>query len=175
MFSFSGKKDETKIIDRIFLSQQGKLNAIAEEIKKESATLVICWFDDTYKIVEEALANQINAEMKPAREVSWHNVESKKIIFSEHYPLIVKEQELFEKLKLTTAIFYTALDDALLQHFGGDKIIAMMKNLGMNENEPLEHPMISSSIRNAQDKIASKVAFESPSRSQKDWFQNNLK
>lgn len=165
-----------QVIDRVFLSQQAKLNALEEEVKSNPDIILIIWFDDSYRTFEEVLTmRQIQADIKLAREVSWHEAENKKIIFSEHYPLVSKEKELFEKLKLTTAIFYTALDDALLQHFGGDKIIGMMKNLGMNENEPLEHPMISSSIRNAQDKIASKITLESPSRSQKDWFQNNLK
>jgi preprotein translocase subunit SecA len=44
----------------------------------------------------------------------------------------------------------------------------------MNEEEAIEHSMISKSIGNAQKKIASKVNIEQSARSQKDWFQKNM-
>ncbi|OCC16403.1 Protein export cytoplasm protein SecA ATPase RNA helicase [Dissulfuribacter thermophilus] len=49
--------------------------------------------------------------------------------------------------------FYLSLEDDLLRIFGGDKIQKMMDKLGMEEGEPIEHPMLSKAIENAQRKV----------------------
>ncbi|UOD35847.1 preprotein translocase subunit SecA [Deferribacteraceae bacterium V6Fe1] len=49
--------------------------------------------------------------------------------------------------------FYLSLDDDLLRIFGSEKIAFIMDKLGMQEGEPIEHPLINKSIENAQKKV----------------------
>ncbi len=49
--------------------------------------------------------------------------------------------------------FYLSLEDDLLRIFGSDRITSIMEKLGMEEDEPIEHSMISRAIENAQRKV----------------------
>jgi preprotein translocase subunit SecA len=49
--------------------------------------------------------------------------------------------------------FYLSLEDDLLRIFGSDKISGILDKLGMDEDEPIEHGMISKAIENAQRKV----------------------
>jgi preprotein translocase subunit SecA len=49
--------------------------------------------------------------------------------------------------------FYLSLEDDLLRIFGSDRISGIMDKLGMEEDEPIEHTMISRAIENAQRKV----------------------
>jgi len=49
--------------------------------------------------------------------------------------------------------FYLSLEDDLLRIFGSDRISGIMEKLGMGEDEPIEHNMISRAIENAQRKV----------------------
>ena len=49
--------------------------------------------------------------------------------------------------------FYLSLEDDLLRIFGSDRISGIMNKLGMEEDEPIEHGMISRAIENAQRKV----------------------
>lgn len=42
--------------------------------------------------------------------------------------------------------------------------------MGFNENEPMSHNLISSSIEKAQQKIEEKVSIDTNTRQRKDWF-----
>ncbi|MBW1645930.1 MAG: preprotein translocase subunit SecA, partial [Deltaproteobacteria bacterium] len=49
--------------------------------------------------------------------------------------------------------FYLALDDDLMRIFGSERIATVMDKLGIEEGEPIEHPMISKAIENAQRRV----------------------
>ncbi|MBF0236809.1 MAG: preprotein translocase subunit SecA [SAR324 cluster bacterium] len=49
--------------------------------------------------------------------------------------------------------FYLSLEDELLRIFGGERISKMMDRLNIDENEPIEHVLISKAISNAQKKV----------------------
>lgn len=49
--------------------------------------------------------------------------------------------------------FFLSLEDDLLRIFGSDRITGIMDKLGMEEDEPIEHRMISKAIENAQRKV----------------------
>ena len=52
-----------------------------------------------------------------------------------------------------SSIFYVSLEDKLMRLFGSEKIAGIVDRLGMEENEALEHSMLSSSIERAQKKV----------------------
>jgi preprotein translocase subunit SecA len=49
--------------------------------------------------------------------------------------------------------FYLALEDDLLRIFGSDRITGLMNRLGMEEDVPIEHRLVSRSIENAQKRV----------------------
>jgi preprotein translocase subunit SecA len=49
--------------------------------------------------------------------------------------------------------FFLSLEDDLMRIFGSDKISKFMNTLGMTEDEPIEHRMISNAIAKAQKKV----------------------
>ena len=49
--------------------------------------------------------------------------------------------------------FFLSLEDDLLRIFGSGKLSSIMDKLGMEEDEPIEHSMISKAIENAQRKV----------------------
>ncbi len=49
--------------------------------------------------------------------------------------------------------FYLSLEDDLMRIFASDRVAALMKRLGMEEGEAIEHPWVTRSIENAQRKV----------------------
>lgn len=49
--------------------------------------------------------------------------------------------------------FFLSLEDDLMRIFGADNISGMMDKLGMDEDEPIEHSLITKSIERAQKKV----------------------
>ncbi len=49
--------------------------------------------------------------------------------------------------------FYLSLEDDLLRIFGAEKISSIMDRIGIEENQPIEHRMISKAIENAQKRV----------------------
>jgi hypothetical protein len=102
------------------------------------------------------------------------------ILFMEHHPSLATEQavlaaieELFPDGSATVG-FYAGLDDPLMQRFGSEKIIDLMKKMGMKDNEAISHSMVTASIRRAQEKISAKVTAETKCNSAEEWMKINL-
>lgn len=49
--------------------------------------------------------------------------------------------------------FFVSLEDELMRRFGGDNLISLMTKLGLPEDQPIQNPIISKTIENAQSKI----------------------
>ncbi|MGL5359006.1 MAG: preprotein translocase subunit SecA [Shewanella sp.] len=49
--------------------------------------------------------------------------------------------------------FYLSMEDSLMRIFASDRVSGMMKKLGMEEGEAIEHPWVSRAIENAQRKV----------------------
>jgi preprotein translocase subunit SecA len=49
--------------------------------------------------------------------------------------------------------FYVSLEDELMRRFGSERISGLMERLGMEEDVPIEHGVITKSIENAQVKV----------------------
>jgi len=49
--------------------------------------------------------------------------------------------------------FYVSLSDELMRRFGGDRVAGLMDRLGMEEDVPIEHELVSKAIENAQVRV----------------------
>lgn len=181
LFNLFGKKDAAEenhvFIDRAFVSTSAKMKACAELSKKEPDHFFICWFADTATAFKEFFKQQ---GLDENILIETHHLHSAKLqgktpIFVEHYPLHEKEMELIKNWGSEKIIVFSALDEPLFKHFGSDKIIPLMKMMGMKEDEVIEHSMVSKSIMNGQEKIAKQVTLEQSASSQAGWMEKNLK
>jgi preprotein translocase subunit SecA len=52
-----------------------------------------------------------------------------------------------------TTKFFLSLDDELMRLFGSDRVRGMVETLGLEEDQPIEHGMLSKAIENAQKRV----------------------
>lgn len=117
--------------------------------------------------------------LQPANVLLQQGHSTVRVIVAEHHPKATNDQhiiDIVEKLPCHAEVqFHTSLDDPLLRHFGGDKLISLVKILGMSESESIEHRFVTSAIRTAQEKLEELVPREFPTESIADWFRFNLR
>ena len=180
LFNLFGKKEESKNDDVfkefVWMNTKGKFTALAELYKNDPQTLFVAWFADSAKAFREFIVPLNIEENKVVLAKELHgNHQQQHIVFIEHYPLHEKELAMVENLHLTEVIVYSALDEPLFKHLGSDKVIPMMKMMGMKETESIQHPMVTKSILKGQEKIAAQITVEQTASSQQEWVMKNLK
>lgn len=109
---------------------------------------------------------------------SEHSRSSMRVLVAEHHPMAPRDQALLDAANSLSCeaqvTYHTSLSDALMMHFGGERLRGLMKQLGMQEQECISHPIISKAIRNAQEKIEKQVQLEVQTMSPEEWFKYNL-
>lgn len=181
MFSnFFGKKDSTEnddlFKDRVYMNTEAKLKACITLAKENESALFIAWFNETAKHFKNYFsANGLNenrvvevAHLNPSQLISSTPV------FTEHYPMLNKEVDFIKNWDKKNILVFSAMDEPLFKHFGSEKLIPLMKMMGMKESEVIEHSMVSKSIINGQKKIEDLVSIELPAYSQSEWMEKNL-
>jgi len=194
MFSFFKKPKHQRIDDRIYISRTVADNAFVAEYDKllseNSAVFLFCFFEGTIKRLQPLLANNnaviLNASKlnKDFANIAWRtNIQTKQdpiFLFAEHHPHLYYEETIINEIETLCAGnnpsigFFTALDEPLMQQFGAQSIIELMKKMGLKEDEAISHSMVTASVANAQRKIAKKVTSQINARSQEEWMQINL-
>ncbi len=100
------------------------------------------------------------------------------IIVAEHHPLRSRDQAIIDAAgKLTCPAeltFHFSLDDPLMKYFGSTSIQDLFTRLGMPREECISHQLVSTAIRNAQEKIESRTPKDVPTPSIEEWFKYNL-
>lgn len=171
---FTNRKKGPSKKDFIYISKAAKYQGLLDLIKDKNPT-VVTWFNKSKTDLEEFLNGKgFSNDVKLAKNFTV-SASSKLIVFTEHFPLASKEDHFLTRLGNKEIIFLSSLDEPFFQKFGGEKIIVLMKQLGMKDNEHMEHTMISKSIRNAQEKIEGKVSTELLADSQEEWFKKNYR
>jgi hypothetical protein len=181
LFNLFGKKeDDTEnhiFADKAYITSAAKMNACAELAKKEPDHIFICWFNQTAIAFKEYFKQHGLDENLVTETHHLHasKLQNKKPVFVEHYPLHGKELELIKNWEAKKIIVFSAMDEPLFKHFGSEKLLPIMKMLGMKEDEVIEHPMVSKSIIKGQEKIAEQVSLEQTATSQAEWMEKNIK
>ncbi len=178
MFNFFRKKIEgIRVRDNIFMSTSAKYKAMLAEWEKDKSIVYLFWFDESLNEASNFFSTAATEEVTLllVRQTTSHQLSGKVPVFAEHYPLETKEQDYYKKMNLDAVKVYSALNEPLYKHFGAEKIIDLMRKLGMKEDEAIEHKMISSSIKKAQSKIQKNVVVEQTAHSQSDWLEKNYK
>ncbi len=172
---FKKKTPTVKITDRVWMNAAGKWSGILQQYQNDPETIFVVWFDDTLRQLQEQFtALGKTALLMSYRQVSSMSVQRHQVVFVEHYPIATKEMELYQNLHLLEAIIFSSLQEPLMQLFGGDRIRSIMKTMGMEEAESMEHPYISQSIQRAQEKIEKQLIVEHTAKSQQEWLDRNV-
>jgi len=180
-FNLFGKKEEAApegiFTDRTYMSTAAKINACVALAKEQPGTVFICWFNDTLKNFKAAfLQNGLDETLvMDAKQVHSAMLQHKTPVFTEHFPLHAKELALVQHWPQQKIVVYSAMDEPLFKHFGSERMIPLMKMLGMKEDEMIEHALVTKSIIKGQAKIAGLVTMEQPANSQGEWLERNLK
>jgi hypothetical protein len=176
MFKLFNGENKPVTSDKVFIHTKSKWVYCQKILTENPSTVFIGWFDDTIdELADHFSQSGIRASVLKARTINKAQIEDSQIIFIEHHPMKDKEDQLLHQLNLKKAVFLVALDEPFLKFFGGEKLVKLMAGMGMKEEEPIEHKLISQSIAVAQEKIESKVSFEQSTRSQAEWMERNLK
>ena len=181
LFNLFGKKDDDGgdhvFTDRAYVTTVAKMNACVELARQKPDHIFICWFADTAARFKEFFRQQGLEEnlITETHHLHASKLQNKIPVFVEHYPLHEKEIELIKNWQAENIIVYSAMDEPLFKHFGSEKLIPLMKMLGMKEDEVIEHSMVSKSIIKGQEKIAQQVTLEQSAASQDEWMRKNIK
>ena len=180
-FNLFGKKEdeapESIFTDKTYMTTAAKINACIALAKSQSDTLFICWFAETLKTFRAAFAQQgiDEAKLIDAKQIHSGMLQNKTPVFAEHFPLHAKEIALVEHWPHQKIVVFSAMDEPLFKHLGSEKMIPLMKLLGMKEDEVIEHSFVTKSIIKGQAKIAAAVTLEQPANSQEEWLERNFK
>jgi hypothetical protein len=170
---FKNSDGKVKVIDKVWISSDAKWRACASMAQVNSNCVFVVWFDQTFLKLTEVLGSDDKIVLADRIEAA--KAANKMVVFVEHYPLPKPEQTLFASLNLKEVPVVSSLDEPLFMHFGGERTIELMKKLGMQEDEPVGHAMITKSIQNAQSKLEKVVTVEHKASSAQEWFDLNLK
>ena len=101
------------------------------------------------------------------------------VFFTTHNTDMSAEQELLKlfrgrKDNPVELVFCLHLQSPLLRQFSANNILDMMENLGMKDDDFVEHPLVTSAINRARQKIAKQVLVGKNADSEKEWFDKNV-
>lgn len=204
MFSLFKKKPKgPKYKDIIWMNDKAKQLHFITFMKKMSAAnkvFVVSAFEDSLQVLEQSLGTlhlnyiRLNSLDDITADVQMYALHSSVlqqnyaireewagglILFLEHYPVyeidVEQMQQAANQLRSDDIRFYLSLDSPLFSFFGGDRIKNMIMKMGGDDNDPLEHKMISASISNAQKKLSDKMTTEKKTSSEEEWYRVNVK
>ena len=168
----------TVVKDLVFATDSEREKYLLE-ISKMHDTNIIAWFESDLNYLNRLFGSNWNHStvkvyLHTSLAASEINPDIPMVLWGRH-PLASVEDKLLAALpKVSVLVGMTSLDDALIQHFGGDKVKSLIGKMGHKEGEIIEHSMISASIRNAQQNLDKKVENPISANSASDWFLLNV-
>jgi hypothetical protein len=171
---FKSKEPSVKVNDKVWMNLPAKQEVCKQMLQANNDCLFVAWFEESFHQFQAVLNLPDNSShLMLAQNLTKSNIVNQMLIFVEHYPLRKMEQHLFLQLNLQEAVILSSLDEPFFKNFGGEKLIELMKRMGMKENEEVSHSMVTKSIQRAQEKIADKIATDRKAISQREWFELN--
>ncbi len=154
--------------------------------------LIVYFFDQTRSEIEQMsqaigitlkspneLANENDLILCSAYELGTNQFGSiNKVVAMEVHPIGSTNELIVKRFEGETDMeieFHLGMDEAALAPFGMDRITNIMKQMGMQENEPIEHSMVARSIEKGLAKQEAKLGsnHQDIRTSQEDWMSAN--
>ncbi len=185
--------------DRVWATVERKMKAVVDCATSEERIVVAAHFPQSYdqvrKLLEGTGAKEIRSSMDILR---WMQGDFPKIglmlipnilplsvsppqseppdvrlVVCERHPSRTDEERFQEWLWPFAGYvtYFESLDSPLMRVFGAERILSLMKSMGWNEDEAIEHSMVTSALEAAQKKIAARAVGTGPAHSAEEWFQ----
>ena len=126
------------------------------------------------------MAEKISEFNERMKQLALPEIKNQEVLFivAEHHPLPECDEALLSfmsNLPCPSRIhFHSALDEPLLKMFGAERVLDILKHLGLDERQYISHPLISSAIEKAQKRIKDKATGSQRVDSMDEWFHYNL-
>ena len=176
MFNFLKKKIKPfEVLDICHTTDNAKRNALVNLAKTDNAYIFLCWFSETKSLLEEqfALEGIDLKRLQLAERFVGHSISDNKKLMVEHHPNRRKEELFFEGLNVSKIEIYNSLNEAIFQSANVSSIVDLMRKLGMSDEEPIQHAMISASIKKVQEKFDNVTSDFVNAHSQAEWIRKN--
>ena len=172
---FEKKEPITKVIDKIAVSEPAKLQAMLAQWNSDRNTAFVFWFEDSLRQAKSFFACQTiePVALLNIKEAGTKQLDGKKPVFAEHYPLRSSEEYFYKKLRIKVLTIFSCLNEPLIKLTGAGKIIKAFNRMGIIGSEIIQHRMISEAIRNTQERIEKMVLIDASAPSQKEWLEKN--
>lgn len=172
---FHSKSAAPKITDLIWLNADAKQKGFVQLLEQYPSAVIAAWFNETITRFLQILPAVLpKKEIRNIRQLATPQVDNRPVILLEHYPLFSREEQLMQHWKAAGIYVLNSLDEPLFSFFGGENITPLLQKMGMQENESIEHPMVSKALKNAQQKLDKLVITEHGAASQQEWFRRNI-
>jgi hypothetical protein len=169
---FKSKKPAYRHRDMVWPTAEAKWRALPGLVQANHQVQIFGWFPATIEKAENTLALRgLRQPVKHARQYSSGLATGATIIMLEHHPLPAQEEAILKAEETASILVLMAMDEPLFTRFGGERLTSLMQKLGVGDDEVIEHSMISSSLRRAQEKLAEKAIVDFTAQSQEEWFR----
>ncbi len=193
MFSFFKSKPKTaKYTYFTYMTTMEKYWNYIESVKnllgKESVVLVY-YFQDTraelIKLLESAgidfeedampYDNKNKASLWNMKRALKQNFDADcRILVAEVFPVWSMTMDFVASQPIEQDIvFYASLDSVFFEVFGGDRLRSLMEKMGLQQNEKIEHSMVTKSIERAQEKLEEQASQPEIDTSIEEWAEIN--
>ncbi len=191
----TGAKAKVRTDDRIWLTKQAKFAGIQRDIAEAladpngpDAVFVVAHFqscfDQLRSLVAAAGCDEGRVLVTLSESLESYTVgaasgqsHSLLIVVGERHPLPSHDDALQQFARAMSCqcriVHHASLDDALLRLFGGEWIEKVFRQLGTNEDEPIESQIVTHRIRAAQRKIEGRATANDPAQSAEEWLERN--
>lgn len=197
MFSFF-KKKEHPYRDLSWMSEKTKqiqLIVTIKKLAKSTPVVVVSFFEDELTLIKNNLEklsisyhdlNNLSGGTTPGNKIYIAHADnllrfntnlSNNIcfIFTDHYPLYTKDKNTrhhcFSICSNPDVRYYISIDGPIFNLFGGERIKNLLQQMQTDENEVIEHKMISKSLEKALQKIEKQVQLDPTANSLPEWFE----
>jgi hypothetical protein len=166
------KKEKTpEVIDYVWISQEAKLKGMLQLHRDQPEKRLVVWSEQTKTQVQDFFTQQTgkSPEVLQAHKMLPYRMEGQSFLFLEHHLFFSKEMQLLRSWKIEEALFLNAIDDPFFHSFNAERILRLLQAMGINEDEYLQHRMITTSIQRAQKSAEKKGTINIPKEIE-DWF-----
>jgi hypothetical protein len=176
MFNLFKKKiGKLEVVDICFISDDAKLTALVNLAKQDGTCIFLCWFSETKILLEEKFASEAispNRVQFAERQIISQFTNERKVMV-EHHPNLNKEKQFFEKLNDKRIQVYNSLNEAIFLSGNVASIIDLLRKMGISDDNPIEHSMITASIKKVQEKFENVTSDFINANSQGEWIRKN--
>lgn len=155
-FNLFNKKEKGPVIDdKIWIDKTNKLQGCANLVKENPELLLIAWLEDTKKEFQDYLSQEhgLSPTIELAASLLPSRMTGKKYCFLEHHPLFSKEEALLKSWKCEKVLFLNSLEDVVFYFAKAERIAELMRRMGHQEHEVIQHAIVSKSISRSQQKF----------------------